>query len=97
MSGDFAGCLRRLMSAKHRAQKIGEIVRALKECGQSEPASDGREHGEYNERSKHAPRGFMNVYLALVKMRLAAERQEDQSEHVERRKQRRQQTKRVKN
>src|SRR4029077_14915335 len=97
MSGDFAGRLSRLMSAKHGAQKIGEIVRALKECGQSEPASDGREHGEYDERPKHAPRRFMNVYLVLVKARLATEGQKNEPEHVERRKQRRQQTERVKN
>src|SRR4029077_15650404 len=69
----------------------------LKECGQSEPASDSREQGEYDERPKHAPRGFMKVYLMFVKTRPATEGQKNEPEHVERRKQRRQQTERVKN
>src|ERR1700730_8103903 len=97
MSGDFAGRLRSFMSAKNWPEKIREIVGSWEQSRQSDPAADSGEHRKYNEWPEHAPRRFMNVYLMSVQERLAPEGQETQTEHAERRKQRRQQTKRVKN
>src|ERR1700694_636974 len=96
MSKHFAGRLGEFASGKNWCEEIAEGIGPPKKCGPSEPSAKNGKHRKDHQRSQHAPRRFMYVYLVLVKPLLAAECQENQPEHIQRRQQRGQQPKNIK-
>src|SRR5215472_11295309 len=97
MRSGFSGGIHNFVcAAKNRRQEIREVVRSFKERRQSKPATNHGEDRKHDERAEHAPGRFVHVHFLFVVAWFPAEGEENQTEHVERSQQRREQPNNIK-
>ncbi len=64
------------------ARKCSKLIHAAPKRGRGKPSADDAKHGENHQRRHHIARRFVHVRFVLVVARRAAERHENQPEHI---------------